>query len=299
MKLWREPMPQHTCPLCGSQDLTLLFGGKRPSELKPFLVTTNEFGNFDDLFKCRECGFVAQFLGAEELEPAYQDSIDAEYMQEEKGRAKTAGRILEGIEKYVGPGRLLDVGCYSGILLAEARARGWEVEGVELATWAVETARTRFGLDIFHGTLDDAKFPEAHFDVVTLIDVIEHVPKFMELLARVNALLKPDGAIYVSTPNADSPLAKWMGRRWWSYRLEHVSLFGRATLSRALKESGFEVAAQWTRGRDFTIDYWAGKWMSTSSLGKQVRPIFNRVVPGERIVYVDFFDQIDMLARKT
>lgn len=239
-----------------------------------------------------------QHLAPDDLKGAYTGSVDAEYMKEERGRTKTANRILDAIEKHVSPGRLLDVGCYTGIFLAAARARGWQGQGVELSTWAVKTAREHYQLEVVQGTLGAAHFPRAQFDLITLIDVIEHLSDPCAVLAEANALIARGGYVYVSTPNVDSKFARVMGRRWWSYRLEHVGLFGTGTLERSLRECGFEIVERAVRGRDFTLGYWTGKGLVRNRFGRAIARLLRRMGLQEQMVYLNFFDQIDILARK-
>lgn len=286
------------CPICHSTRLRLFLRGNRIAEMGPFLVTTNDFGNFDDLHRCNDCGYVMEFLKPEDLHRAYADSIDNEYMKEEGGRTKTANRIFDMIERHVSPGRLLDVGCYTGVFLAAARARGWQVQGVELSTWAVETARAHYQLEVAQGTLGAVHFPPAQFDLITLIDVIEHLSDPCAVLREAHRLLAPGGYVYVSTPNVDSQFARVMGRRWWSYRLEHVGLFGTGTLERSLRECGFEIVERAVRGRDFTLGYWTGKGSVRNRFGRAIARLLRRTGLQEQMVYLNFFDQIDILARK-
>src|SRR5882672_7322950 len=75
------------------------------------------------------------------------------------------------------PGRLLDVGCGDGLFLNRMRKLGWAVEGVDFDSNAIATARTKYSLDLHHGDLASARFPDDRFDAVTLKHVIEHVPE--------------------------------------------------------------------------------------------------------------------------
>lgn len=289
---------QH-CAICHSSDFVLWQRGQQVLDSKMFLVTTNDFGNFLDLWRCRTCGFVFENISAAQLEQAYKSTVDTAYLEEERGRQKTANRILAAIEQNVHPGELLDVGCFTGTFLAVARERGWQVRGVELSVWAVQTARERYGLDVQQGTLDTVDLPPHHFDLVTLIDVIEHLPQPMPMLERLHRLVKEDGYVYLSTPNVDSLLAKVMGRRWWSYRVEHTSLFCPSSLRRALLDSGFDIVETWVRGRDFTWGYWMSKIFRARSLGgRLIHAVLDKLMLNSQLVYLDFHDQIDILARK-
>ena len=80
---------------------------------------------------------------------------------------------LDEIETHQSPGKLVDVGCGPGVLLDSARARGWEVSGLDLSSYAVEIARSYYNLSIVEGEFLEADFPNEHFDVVNLLSAEE------------------------------------------------------------------------------------------------------------------------------
>ena len=136
--------------------------------------------------------------------------------------------------------RLLDVGAGAGLFLVNARAAGWQVEGVEIAEYGPVYARHHFGLDLVHGTIHDASFPNEHFDVVMLQDTIEHVTNPRELLQEANRMLRPGGAVILSTPNLDSLGRRLFGTAWALMNpLEHLHLFNRQAILRLFELTGF------------------------------------------------------------
>ena len=101
-------------------------------------------------------------------------------------------------------GRLLDVGCGTGGFLKElCRDSKWQAVGVDISERALETARQQ-GLTVQCGELDSLHLPAASFDVVTLWEVIEHVPNPRGMLLEIHRLLKPAGVLLMSTPNSES-----------------------------------------------------------------------------------------------
>jgi SAM-dependent methyltransferase len=146
------------------------------------------------------------------------------------------------LERYAGPGRLLDVGCGEGAFLRAARKRGWEVFGTELTAETARFARESGGLDVRTGGPAEWGFEAGTFDAVTFWHVLEHVPDPVAMLEQCARLLRPGGLIVVAVPNLRSLQAKLAGRHWFHLDVPyHVSHFSPASLDVALRRSGFDV----------------------------------------------------------
>lgn len=150
--------------------------------------------------------------------------------------------------------RLLDVGCSTGAFLMTARKLGFAAEGVEPSVDAATTARNA-GLPVFTGFLEEAKFADAIFDAITLIEVIEHLRDPRVLLAECLRIMKPGGILLVTTPNAASWTASAMGAGWDGFSLYamggHISFFSPETIRTMARRSGFEMARIETRNVRF------------------------------------------------
>lgn len=153
--------------------------------------------------------------------------------------ARRYGEIMGRLERQTGGRRLLEVGCGNGQLLAVARARGWEVAGVELSRAQVEHCRAR-GLEVELGDLTrDGLFAGRAFDAAVMIEVLEHLPEPVETLEAVAERLVPGGVLYVTTPNFGA-LSRWvLGGGWSVLNEEHVTLASARGLRRVLARSGF------------------------------------------------------------
>lgn len=147
--------------------------------------------------------------------------------------------------KLVPPGsRMLDVGCGSGDILVLAAERGLQVTGVEFAPEAVAYAREARGLDVRQGTLEDARFEDASFDVVTMWHVLEHVPDPVGTLREVRRVLKPGGAVVVQVPNYGGLQARLFRERWYGLDVpRHLHHFTPRTLRRAFEAARLEWRA--------------------------------------------------------
>ena len=107
------------------------------------------------------------------------------------------------------PGRLLDVGCGGGHLLAHARAAGWEVAGVDPSADGCAQARAQYGIQVEAAPLEAAALPEASFDVVTLVNVLDQAPDPVALLRAARRALRPRGLLVARVPNGDFHRIAW------------------------------------------------------------------------------------------
>lgn len=148
-------------------------------------------------------------------------------------------RLRELAEQQPRLGKLLDMGCADGLFLRLAQDMGWEVTGVEIASDMACKVSQKLGIAVYT-TLDEA--PTAHFDVVTLWEVLEHLPEPSAALRQVRRRLRPGGILALSTPNA----AHWQAMHQpEAYRAllppAHVLLYTPAALQHALQEAGLQV----------------------------------------------------------
>lgn len=159
--------------------------------------------------------------------------------------ARRKSKELKIIERFVRPGKLLDVGSAHGHFLTQARYNNWEVTGVEPQDEARERSKARFNLNV-HPSLAEAA--DNHFDVVTMWHVIEHIASPFDFLNDVQAKLSGRGLLAIATPNVDSLVARATGESWsWLSPPDHLFLYSPVTLQRLLRQSGFEVLHVETR----------------------------------------------------
>src|SRR3954452_20554188 len=245
------------CRIC-SGDLTLRIRGRgEPLTAAALSPSAHATGRHGDLLECIECGTVQQpeLPAGAQLHDLYRDMRDEDYLGEEAGRRATAVRLLDLIGPFVPGGRLLDVGSGPGLLLDEARARGYETVGLELSRASAEHARDVLGLDVRELALEDFE-DDQRFDVVVLADVIEHLDDPVAGIARCAALLCPGGVLCVVTPDPSSPTARLAGRRWWGFVPAHTCLLPRATLRELLGAAGLVVSTDVPLVRTFSAKRW-------------------------------------------
>ena len=149
----------------------------------------------------------------------------------EQGRALPSGRAV----------RFLDVGSGYGYLRQGAQEAGWQHEGLELSRHACAAARRFFGFDSFQGTLD--RHPGRGFDVLAMMDLIEHVADPVALLLQAAERLVPGGLCVVRTPNLMAVEREVFGHRYHSFKAEHLHCFSPRSLKAAFRAAGFEPLA--------------------------------------------------------
>ncbi len=147
-----------------------------------------------------------------------------------------------------GGGALLDIGCGNGRFLMLAQEMGWNAEGIDFDSKAVETALER-GLVVRQGGIEILSKEQEKYDVITLSHVIEHVPDPLNLLRSIYRLLKPGGSLWLETPNLASLGHQRFRENWRGLEPpRHLVLFTSDSLRLALRQAGFEMIKQHWRG---------------------------------------------------
>jgi 2-polyprenyl-3-methyl-5-hydroxy-6-metoxy-1,4-benzoquinol methylase len=176
-------------------------------------------------------------------EAGAEEDYDIYYQPEYLTVPDFAQRRLNEIARRFAPyrqhNRLLDVGCGNGGMLLAARESGWQAQGLEVSTPAVEHVR-KLGFEVRQGFLQDARFPDAHFDVITVIEVLEHVPDLPAFVAELSRLLRPGGYLFATTPHGRGISWRLLGTRWSVVSPpEHLQLLSVAGTRDLLRRNGF------------------------------------------------------------
>lgn len=166
-------------------------------------------------------------------------------------------------------GRLLEVGCATGALVAAAIDAGWDAMGIDVAEHAVRAGKAR-GLPIEVGTLDQCNFPPNTFDVIVSAHTIEHVSDPVALLAAMARVSKSGGTLVAEVPNSSSIEARALGRRWSQLKPpEHLVHFNRRSLTCALVRAGWRPLrfSTPTDARFVADDLATGRWTGRRAAG--------------------------------
>ncbi|MBN2002117.1 MAG: class I SAM-dependent methyltransferase [Anaerolineae bacterium] len=238
------------------ETVNCLFGHKETSQ--EFMSAKDRLGVSDEVFhvyRCQTCGLwylnprptqdeIGAFYPYSEYRAEFSPAIDDELSSFKRwNRRYSLQKVCRFVEAHYRAGTLLDIGCATGNFLAEMRQRGnWEVFGLDANLEAVNYARERFHLDVFHGVLDQAHYSSAMFDVVTMWNVIEHLHDPCDILRQVHTVLKPGGALIFSLPNANSIDAKIFKSFWVGFDPpRHLYTFTIQTVKQLLHLTGFEL----------------------------------------------------------
>ena len=290
-----------TCGIC-SGPLTLRHTGAAAAPAATdFAPSCHTTGSHGDLYACARCGTIQQpaLPKGPELHELYRDMRDDDYLTEEAGRRVTSRRLLDAIERHTQRGRMLEVGCGHGLLLDEARARGWEVAGLELSTASLEHARDRLGLDMREVTLEAIDpATDGGCQAVVMVDVLEHLDDPVGALAKCAALLAPGGVLLVVTPDPASRTARLAGKRWWALLPSHTFLVPHATLRRLLADAGLETVEERGLRRSFTLGYWVAGLGERSGPLRGVLAALRRVKLSQRRLTLSLGDEQVVVARR-
>jgi 2-polyprenyl-3-methyl-5-hydroxy-6-metoxy-1,4-benzoquinol methylase len=173
-----------------------------------------------------------------------------QYFNQEPYLRSVFSRMLKEVEIITTGRRLYEVGCGVGILLDEARNRGYEVSGIEYSPGAARTAQERFGIVVEEGSFSppDASAARAGgYDIVVVNHVLEHVDDPVAMLKGAATLLRPGGVLVVGVPDAAdlwTRLSVWFGYYNVLAPEQHLWHFRQLSLDRLHRLAGL-VPVRW------------------------------------------------------
>lgn len=262
------------------------------------------------LMRCNTCslGFLDPIPTDEQISAMYQE----EYYQSKDSNQVGYSNYKEDVDLIIKtvirryarmkdflpkkqPLKLLDVGCAYGYYLDIARLYGWDVLGVEINPAAVKDCEQVSKLSVIQKPLTKANFPDAHFDVVTAWDLVEHVQDPNQLFKEISRILKPGGSFALATPDVDSFPSKLMGNRWMGYKSkEHIYFFSKKTLTDYCERHGMKVMESYYVGKYISRDLFINR--VNNYFGSFAAGLFGAIVP--RSFYLNPFDIVYLRAQK-
>lgn len=144
--------------------------------------------------------------------------------------------------------RLLEIGAAAGGFLTWCRKDGWDTYGVELSGPSSQFAREQQGLNVFTGTILDAKYPDNFFDVVVAWQTLEHVPNPREVVTEVFRILRPEGFFVLSVPCWTGLSIRFLKNNYRYVGKDHLFYFSPKNMERMLGDVGFYRVSTRTGG---------------------------------------------------
>ena len=212
---------------------------KNPADFK-VLYQKEKFS----VVECNKCSFTF-------IPPYFRKQISYEnYKDENVANAVRNGNNFVKIErhklrydlikKYKPSGSLFDLGAGWGHFMLTGQMLGYDVYGIEISEQPYLYSKNDLKLPVDHIDFFDMK-EDKKFDIVTMWDVLEHIDKADEVIAKCARITSKDGYIVIQVPQIDSYFAKKHKDNWKMMGLDHVNYLGKKTITQLLKKHGYEV----------------------------------------------------------
>lgn len=236
-----ELVAYQNCPLCGGNNTRLLKTADCSAHARYDAVLCGTI----DWMICDDCShqYRSGYYTQEALSVVFKGTNQNQMVgYDVEGQRRVSARIIDKILPHQDRGRWLDVGFGNGSLLFTAEEYGFQPVGLDLRPDTVETLR-RVGISAY---CQDVMLhePEVPYSVISLADVLEHMPYPKAALTKINSIMEERGALFLSMPNIDCFAWKILDHLnqnpFWG-EIEHYHNFGRRRLYKLLEETGFEV----------------------------------------------------------
>lgn len=231
------------CPVCSAT-----------SVIKSYKLYDDRYG-FNGLFsllRCQSCGHQTLEDAPKEsaLGDLYTEFYPRKSFNPDNFKPYKRGNFVQNwlvggksaaCQSVASNSRVLDIGCGYGETLAYMESMGCDVYGVD-ADRNVEKIAKRYGFKIHIGIFDGNVYEPDFFDFVTMNQVIEHVPDIHETFSAVSKILKPNGSLIMSTPNANGWGAKLFGKRWINWHAPyHQQFLSKKSIELLAEQYNFKV----------------------------------------------------------
>jgi SAM-dependent methyltransferase len=265
------------------------------------------------LFRCPGCGLVSTELGVEYekfVRMFYQKGYFtgdescgayAQYEDDKRFITRNMGHHIKVIKERKPSGKLLDIGCAMGFFMEMAGEAGYDAYGFDPSEYAISHVPQFLAANTITGTIRTVTYPKKTFDIITMLDVFEHLEDPVGDLLRVREWLKPDGLLLLTTGDTRSLSAKILGKHWTFYTPpQHLMFYHRKGITEVLEKSNFEPFYWYRIGKWLSLSYvlhlavTSADWPLLKGINDIVRKLHLESIP----VYLPMYDNFAVIARK-
>ncbi len=202
-----------------------------------------------DFVKCSDCGmlYTPQVLKQKVLKKFYEDEyytqtwkFKSRYKDSLDYKKKYFSMIAKKIMKFKKKGTCLDIGCGTGDFLNVMKTKGWQCFGTELNSYARNFVKENYGVLVYDKELN--KFHTGEYDLISMSQLIEHIPDPKKALLHAHRVLKNKGLLFLAFPNEKGISILLKGKKADKFKgVEHINFFSKKTILKLLKNTGFEL----------------------------------------------------------
>jgi SAM-dependent methyltransferase len=265
------------------------------------------------LFRCPKCGLVSTELGLEYekfVRVFYQKGYFtgdescgayAQYEDDKRFITRNMEHHLEVIRNLKPSGKLLDIGCAMGFFMEMTREAGYDTYGFDASKYAVNHAPQFMAGQIKTGTIGSVSYPKNSFDIISMLDVFEHLNDPVRDLKRIRGWLKSDGLLLITTGDTKSISAKILNKHWTFYTPpQHLMFYHKKGITEVLEKSGLEPIYWYRIGKWLSLSYimhlavTSADWPILKGMYNIIRKLRLDSIP----LYLPMYDNIAVIARK-
>jgi len=260
------------------------------------------FGQSFILYSCSNCGFYWININQAELINLYnkkyfcEDVYKKGYSNEENYLRDKASILIRKLTNIgYKKGLVLDIGCGFGYFLDEFSDQYWMKFGIDISQYAIDNAKkivqngNFYCIDVLSIRNIIGKYPffKNSFDLITLVDTLEHIPNPIFLIKIINNLLKKDGIFYIYTYNFNG-----LGRYIWGWNWRefyppyHLNYFNKKNLLYSLQNNGFSIYELKMHGLSYDS-------AAFNKFSKKICKIFSNIA-----TFLNIGDHISLIAIK-
>ena len=229
------------CPLCNKNNYEIIIHSlKKKKERKKYfedIFNSSSSVFSDQVVKCKKCKFIYlnPRIKQKIIDKGYSFSQDRKFISQNKNRIKTFKNTLNIINNQIDISnkKILDIGSGGGAFLKACKDRNIEAEGIEPNKWLVNYSKKKYDIKI--STKNFYKVRKS-YDVVSLFDVLEHIPDINFTIQKIFKLVKKNGYLIINVPDHSSLARKILRKNWPFYLTVHLHYFDKKSLCKLLKK---------------------------------------------------------------